>query len=69
MQQHEFLMLDPGPEFIGWSGQIGDTIVCMMTPRVLTDAPTRRVAANLVARQGGECSTCTNPKCPLRHPG
>lgn len=63
---HSFLTLDQGPGFVGWSGQVGDTIVCVMTPQVLNDASVKRVARALVQRQGGDCGACDNLNCPLR---
>jgi hypothetical protein len=64
--QHEFVMLDQGPSFVGWSGLVEETIVCVMTPKVLTDAKTRRIARKLVQRQGGDCAACSQMSCPLR---
>lgn len=64
--QHEFVTLDQGPGFVGWSGLVGETIVCVMTPKVLTDSATRRIARQLVQRQGGDCAACSQTGCPLQ---
>lgn len=66
--QHEFLTLDQGPEFVGWSGLVGQTIVCVMTPTVHTDPVTRRIARQLVHEQGGDCASCNQNQCPLKEP-
>lgn len=64
--RHEFIPLDQGPGFIGLVGQVGETIVCVMTPRVLNDESARRAARTLVKRQGGDCASCDCLSCPLR---
>ncbi|WP_073946478.1 hypothetical protein [Streptomyces kebangsaanensis] len=63
--QHQFIMLDQGPNFVGWSGLVGEAIVCVMTPKVLTDSTTRRIGRQLVRRQGGDCAACSLTDCPL----
>jgi hypothetical protein len=63
--QHKFITLDQGPSFVGWSGLVGETVVCVMTPAVHTDPAIRRIARQLVQRQGGDCAECSQD-CPLR---
>lgn len=64
--RHEFITLDQGPNFVGLVGRVGETRVCVMTPRVLDDESAKLVARKLVRRQGGDCSTCDCGGCPLR---
>lgn len=64
--QREFIPLDQGPDFIGLVGQVGETTVCVMTPRVFNDESARRAVRTLVERQGGNCASCDCPSCPLR---
>ncbi|EYT83983.1 hypothetical protein CF54_04225 [Streptomyces sp. Tu 6176] len=66
MQQHAFIVLDQGPQFVGWSATVEDKIVCVMTPKVHTDPGTRRIARQLVQRQGGDCAACSQIDCPLK---
>lgn len=63
---HEFITLDQGPDFIGLVGRVGETTVCVMTPRVLNDESYRRAGRTLVERQGGNCASCDCLSCPLR---
>lgn len=60
---HDLVVLDLGPNFHGFRGEIGGTIVCIATPQALHDATERYIMIDLVKRQGGECSTCRN--CPI----
>lgn len=55
---HEMITLDLGPSFIGWQGQIGEKILCVVTPRVADDARARGIVRGLVRRQGGDCFSC-----------
>lgn len=64
--QHVFVTLDQGPSFVGWSGLVEETVVCVMTPAVHTDPATRRIARQLVRHQGGDCAACTQIGCPLK---
>jgi hypothetical protein len=66
LMEHKFITLDQGADFVGWSGVVGETIVCVMTPKVLTDPTTRRIAHQLVRRQGGDCAACSRIDCPVR---
>jgi hypothetical protein len=63
--QHEFITLDQGPKFVGWSAQVKGTVVCVMTPRVRTDAAMRRLARHMIQQLGGDCAACSHPGCPL----
>jgi len=66
MQHHKFIVLDRGPSFVGWSAKVEGGIVCVMTPKVFTDAGTWRIAHQLVQRQGGDCAACSQVDCPLK---
>lgn len=55
---HEMITVDLGHSFIGWHGKVGGRILCVVTPRVATDARARAVVRDLVTRQGGDCASC-----------
>lgn len=63
---HEFIAYDPGPGFVGMSGRVGGTIVCVATSRVHTDPAVRQQAREMIRRQGGDCDTCEHVSCPLK---
>ncbi|WP_411130150.1 hypothetical protein [Streptomyces sp. x-19] len=56
-------MLDLGPNFHGFRGEIGGKIVCITTPRALHDGTEQHIMTDLVKRQGGDYLACRN--CPI----
>lgn len=56
--RNELVIADYGPDFYGWTSQVGERIVCVATPRVEEELPVRRLVRNLIRRHGGDCDTC-----------
>lgn len=54
----KLLTADLGPGIIGWRNKVNGSMVCVATPRVLTDPSARREMWDLVQRQGGDCGGC-----------
>ncbi len=57
---HELLVVDLGPGFFGFHGQVAGKVVCVATPKVKYDAQARRKVRSLIERQGGSCADCQN---------
>lgn len=60
---HVFITMDLGPEFVGWSTQVGENVVCAMSPQVQHNASLRRAVRTVVEREGRDCVACQ--RCPI----
>lgn len=54
----QMLTADLGTGTIGWRARVNESMLCVATPRVMTDPAARRGMRELVRRQGGDCSSC-----------
>lgn len=55
---HELIIADLGPNVTVWTGRVAGILMCVVTPRVVTDVSVRRSVRELLKRQGVDCSDC-----------
>lgn len=62
--QSTLLTANYGPRFLGWVGRTTDDDLICVAPRDYTHNPRiPTIMRELVARQGGDCTTCRG--CPI----
>jgi hypothetical protein len=52
------VLTDLGDTIDGWAAEVDGSMVCVATPRILSDAAVRQRMRNLVTAAGGNCATC-----------
>lgn len=59
------ILVELGPLFVGWAGDVEGRHTCALPLGVLTDEATRDTSAVAMRRQGADCGRCLIG-CPVR---